>query len=165
MIIKNGTVNRGNIFVRAISVIQVTNTKQINFIKMDKEAVRNSSEEDLKSLGLNERGHLICLKCFSLECENNKSHDSSLPIEIKKNELAISVKKVGTDRLSTSPNVSRLKKESVLPGWMNYDNLKNKCIGVRSSRGGGIRTVHFRNEIDASVILDEIKTVFSMWQK
>ena len=61
---------------------------------MDKEAVRNSSEEDLKSLGLNEREHLICLKCFSLECENNKSHDSSLPIEIGKKELAISVRKV-----------------------------------------------------------------------
>ena len=54
---------------------------------MDKEAVQNSSEENLKSLGLNERGHLICLKCFSLECENNKSHDSSLPIEIRKNTL------------------------------------------------------------------------------
>ena len=127
---------------------------------MDKEAVRNSSEEDLKSLGLNERGHLICLKCFSLECENNKSHDSSLPIEIRKKELAISVKKGGTDRLPTSPNVSRLKKKSVLLGWMNYDNLKNKYIGVRASRGGGIRTVHFRNEIDASVILDEAKTLF-----
>ena len=127
---------------------------------MDKEAVRNSSEEDLKSLGLNERGHLICLKCFSLECENNKSHDSSLPIEIRKKELAISVKKGGTDRLPTSPNVSRLKKKSVLFGWMNYDNLKNKYIGVRASRGGGIRTVHFRNEIDASVILDEAKTLF-----
>ena len=38
-IIKNGTVNRGSIFVRAISVIQVTDTKQINFIYMDKEAV------------------------------------------------------------------------------------------------------------------------------
>ena len=43
---------------------------------------------------------------------------------------------------------------------MNYDNLKNKYIGVRASRGGGIRTVHFRNEIDASVILDEAKTLF-----
>ena len=75
---------------------------------MDKEAVRNSSEEDLKSLGLTERGHLICLKCFSLECENNKSHDSSLPIEIEKKELAISIKKCGIDRLSTSPKVSRL---------------------------------------------------------
>ena len=63
---------------------------------MNKEAARNSSEEDLT-----ERGHLICLKCFSLECENNKSHDSSLPIKIKKKELAISVKKGGTDRLST----------------------------------------------------------------
>ena len=67
---------------------------------MDKKTVRNSSEEDLKSLGLTDRGHLICLKYFSLECENNKSHDSSLPIEIKKEELAISVKKGGTDQLS-----------------------------------------------------------------
>ena len=127
---------------------------------MDKEAVRNSSEEDLKSLGLNERGHLICLKCFRLESENNKSHDSSLPMEIRKKELAISVKKGGTDRLSISPNVSRLKKKSVLLGWMNYDNLENKQIGVRASRGGGIRTAHFRNEIDASAILDEAKTLF-----
>ena len=68
---------------------------------MDKEAVQNSSEEDLKSLSLTERGHPISLKFFSLECENNKSHDSSLPIKIKKKELAISVKKGGTDRLST----------------------------------------------------------------
>ena len=120
---------------------------------MNKEAVRNSSGEDLKSLGLTERGHLISLKCFSLECENNKSHDSSLPIEIKKKELAISVKKCGTDRLPTSPKVGRLKKKSVLLGWMNYDNLKNKYKYIRASRGGGIRTVHFRNEIDASVIL------------
>ena len=43
---------------------------------------------------------------------------------------------------------------------MNYDNLKNKHIGVRASRGGGIRTVHFRNQMDASVILDEVKTLF-----
>ena len=63
------------IFVRVISIIQFTYipTKQINFIYMDKEAVRNYSEEDLKSLNLNERGHLICLKCFSLECENKPS--------------------------------------------------------------------------------------------
>ena len=71
---------------------------------MNKEAVQNSSEEDLKLLGLTERGHQICLKCFSFECENNKSDDWSLPIEIKKRELATSVKKGGTDRLSTSPN-------------------------------------------------------------
>ena len=51
---------------------------------MNKEAVWNSSEKDSKSLGLTERGHLICLKHLSLEGENNKSHDSSLPIEIKK---------------------------------------------------------------------------------
>ena len=57
----------------------------------------NSSEEDLKSLGSNKKGHLICLKCFRLESENNKSYDSSLPIEIRKKELAISVKKGGTD--------------------------------------------------------------------
>ena len=43
---------------------------------------------------------------------------------------------------------------------MNYYNLKNKCIGVRASRGRGIRTVHFRIEIDASVISDEAKTLF-----
>ena len=43
---------------------------------------------------------------------------------------------------------------------MNYDNLKNKYIGVRASRGGGIRTVHFGNEIDTSVILDEAKILF-----
>ena len=84
---------------------------------MDKEAVRNSSEEDLKSLGLNDRGNLICVRCFSLESENNKSHDSSLPMEIRKRELAISVKKGGTDRLSASPNVSRLKK--VCSSWMD----------------------------------------------
>ena len=93
------------------------------------------------------------MKCFSLECENKKSHDSSLPIEIKNKELAISVKKGGTDRFSTSPNVSRLKKKSVPLRRMNYDNLKNKYLRVRASRVGGIRTVHFRNEIDASVIL------------
>ena len=58
---------------------------------MDKEAVQNSSEENLKSVGLNERGHLIYLQCFSLECKSNKSHDSSLPIEIRNKELAISV--------------------------------------------------------------------------
>ena len=86
-------------------------------------------------------------------------HYSSLPIEIKK-ELVISVKKGGTDRLSTSPNMSRLKKKSVRLGRMNYDNLKNKCTGVRASREGGIRTVHFRNEIDVSVLLDEAKTLF-----
>ena len=43
---------------------------------------------------------------------------------------------------------------------MNYDNLKNKYIGVRASRGGGIRTVRFGNEIDTSVILDEAKILF-----
>ena len=64
---------------------------------MNKEAVLNSSEKDLKSLSSNKKGHLICLKCFSLESENDKSYDSSLPIEIRKKELAISVKKGGTD--------------------------------------------------------------------
>ena len=93
------------------------------------------------------------MKYFSLECENKKSHDSPLPIEIKNKELGISVKKGGTDRLSTSPSASRLKKKSVLLRWMNYDNLKNKYLDVRASRGGVIRTVYFRNEIDPSVIL------------
>ena len=43
---------------------------------------------------------------------------------------------------------------------MNYDNLKNKYIGVRASRESGIRTVHFRNGTDASDILDGAKTLF-----
>ena len=122
MIIKNGTVNRGSIFLRAISVIQVSNTKQINFIQRDKEDARDCSDKDLKSLGLSEKGHIICLKCLSLditkvkfsiedffskceqtcsflrqiavlEADNSKSHDSSLPMKITKKELAISVKK------------------------------------------------------------------------
>ena len=72
MIIRNGTVNRGSIFLRAISVIQVSNIKQVNFIEIDKEDVRNFSDKELKSLGLNKRGHLICLKCFSIDCTKMK---------------------------------------------------------------------------------------------
>ena len=68
--------------------------------------------------------------CAVLESKNNKCHKSFLLIETKKKELAISIKKDGTDRLSTSPNVSRLNKKSVLFRWINYDNLKNKSIGV-----------------------------------
>ena len=59
----------------------------------------------------------------------------SLPIEIRKKELAVSVKKGETDRLSTNANVSRLKKKSVLDKQMNYDDIENKYIGVRASRG------------------------------
>ena len=58
----------------------------------------------------------------------------SLPIEIRKKELAVSVKKGETDRLSTNANVSRLKKKSVLDRQMNYDDIENKYIGVRASR-------------------------------
>ena len=72
MIIRNGTVNRGSVFLRAISVIQFSNMKQINFIQIGKEDVRNFSDKDLKSLSLNKRGHLICLKCFSLDCTKMK---------------------------------------------------------------------------------------------
>ena len=72
MIIRNGAVNRGSIFLRVISVIQVSNIKQINFIEIDKEDVRNFSDKELKSLGLNKRGHLICLKCFSIDCTKMK---------------------------------------------------------------------------------------------
>ena len=33
---------------------------------MDSQAIWDSSEEDLKSLGLHERGHIICLKGYCL---------------------------------------------------------------------------------------------------
>jgi len=121
---------------------------------MDKSAVRNSSEEDLKSMGLIEKGHLICLKTFC-----NKTEKEFLAGIIKQASYE-RVSKSST-KISTTPLKRKSSSTRTLNvGWMNYDFDKDRYVSVRSSRGGGSRTLVMSIEQSLTAILETSKELF-----
>ena len=80
---------------------------------MDSTAVWMTSKQQLKDLGLSERGHIICLKNFCLPL-NEKSGDG-------KKGLVAAMTQEGKDRVKKS-----IYKKTVMLGWMHYDRKDEK---------------------------------------
>ena len=95
---------------------------------MDSDAIWASSEDDLKSLGLTERGHIICLKGFCLK-ENE-------PTQQLQEVLADNIRQSGKERV-TSNKRRRKGSRLVFMGWKHYTDGSFRSI--RTSKGGGTR--------------------------
>ena len=80
---------------------------------MDSTAVWMASKQQIKDLGLLERGHIICLKNFYLRL-NEKSGD------IKKS-LVAAMTQGSKDRVKKS-----IYKKTVTLRWMHYDRKDEK---------------------------------------
>lgn len=80
---------------------------------MDSTAVWMASKQQLKDLGLSERGHIICLKNFCVPL-NEKSGDG-------KKGLVAAMTQEGKDRVKKS-----IYKKTVTLGWMHYDRKDEK---------------------------------------
>ena len=72
-----------------------------------------ASKQQLKDLGLLERGHIICLKNFFLQL-NEKSGD-------RRKSLFAAMTQGGKDRVKKS-----IYKKTVTLGWMHYDRKDKK---------------------------------------
>ena len=92
---------------------------------MGKKAVLKCEDEDLRSLGPKEKGHMICLRPFCSPQEE---------LQNAKKTLASYVCKRGGKAKSFEDN-KRLK--SVTLCWKHFDVKKSQYISVRTSRGGG----------------------------
>ena len=108
---------------------------------MDKQAVRESTDDVIEQLGLNEKGHLICLKLFCIN-QNNEA----------KSSLASSIKDASKERLSSSKRLKRSSR-SINFGWKHFDSKKRSYCLVRSNHGGGSRCTTVTNDITIKEIL------------
>ena len=115
---------------------------------MDSDAVWASSEDDLKSLGLTERGHIICLKGFCLK-ENE-------PQQLQE-ELAANIRQSGKERVT---NNKRRRKGSrlVFMGWKHFTDGSFRSI--RTSKGGGTREKLFDESTTIAELLDIMLGLF-----
>ena len=114
---------------------------------MDEEAVWAAEEKQLESLGLVERGHIICLKSFCV------------PSDLKdtKAELANTVKQA---KIQPSTLKKLRKNKMVLLGWQHFNNDKSKYCSVRQASGGGVRKVFFPSNALKTDILEKAKFLF-----
>ena len=102
---------------------------------MDSSAILMASEEQLREMGIQERGHLICLKNFSIPSSHKDTY------KVRKEILIESVTKVGRDRIKKKS----MHKKLVSLGWMHFDQSKQSFRAVRSAKGGGTRQYQFEN--------------------
>ena len=116
---------------------------------MDSDAVWASSENDLKSLGLTERGHIICLKGFCMK-ENQ-------PTEQSQEELAENIRQSGKERV-TSKKRRRKGTRLVFMGWKHFSDGSFRSI--RSSKGGGTREKVFDESTTMAEILEIMLGLF-----
>ena len=116
---------------------------------MDKLAVWEASEKQLEELGLHEKGHIICLKSYCFPSNH----------ELKKNELAVSIRSASNERVASSKR-RRNNSKTITLGWMHYIRSKHKYISVRSSNGGGSRNVIISPDTKIFEILVTLKELF-----
>ena len=93
---------------------------------MDKEAVLKRDDEDFRSLGMKEKGHMICMRAFCTPQEE---------LQNAKKTLASYVKEAGKQRVSKTAR----DEKSVTLCWKHFDVKKSQYISVRTSRGRGNR--------------------------
>ena len=114
---------------------------------MDKEAVLKCEDEDLRSLGLKEKGHMIWLRAFRTPQEE---------LQNAKKTFTSYVKEAGKQRvLKTTKD-----EKSVTLCWKHFDVKKSQYISVRRSRGGGNRQLTVRNEASYNNIVTVMTELF-----
>ena len=114
---------------------------------MDKEAVLKCEDEDLRSLGLKEKGHMICLRAFCTPQEE---------LQNAKKTLASYVKEAGKQRVLKTTR----DEKSVTLCWKHFDVKRSKYISVRTSRGGGNRQLTLHNEANYNDIVTAMTDLF-----
>ena len=114
-----------------------------------------STDQQLRQLGLTATGDLIALRTFCLK-EMNKREGEKNNNERKKT-LTNFVRNNG--RLSSKDNDSG-KTRRVQIGWMHYSMKKGKYCSVRIQTGGGTREVKMALSTTADAILKMAKELF-----
>ena len=94
---------------------------------MDSSAIWMATEEQLREMGIQERGHLIYFKKFSMPSSHEDTYKD------RKEILIESVTKTGKDRIKKKS----MHKKLVSLGWMHFDESKQSFKAVRAARGGG----------------------------
>ena len=114
---------------------------------MDGIAITQSEEEQLKSLGLTQMGHIVALKSFCRKPD----------VENLKVKLIDSIKQSANDR-TVKKSSNQLK--TIFLGWQHYDRKKRKYISVREARGGGVRTCKFQLRTSPEELMDKMESLF-----
>ena len=107
---------------------------------MDKEVVLKCEDEDLHSLGLKEKGHMICLRAFCTPQDE---------LQNAKKTLASYVKQAGKQRVLKTTR----DEKSVTSCWEHFDVKRSQFISVRTSRGGENRQLTLHNEANYNDIV------------
>ena len=77
-------------------------------------------------------------------------------LEKQKAALVDKISNVGRERIAKRSRHSK----SVSVGWMHYDSVKKKHVGVTEAKGGGVRQCIFQNETPEEEILLKAKDIF-----
>ena len=115
---------------------------------MDKEVVLKCEDEDLRSVGLKEKWHMICLQAFCTSQEE---------LQNAKKTLASYVKEAGKQRVLKTTRDGK----SVTLCWKHFDVKKSQYISVRIWRGGGNRQLTLRNKANYNDIVTVMTDLFS----
>ena len=114
---------------------------------MDKEAVLKCEDEDLRSLGLKEKGHMICLRAFCTPQEESQN---------AKKTLASYVKEAGKQRVLKTTR----DEKSVTLCCKYFDVKRLHYISVRTSKGEGNRQLTLHNEANYNDIATVMTDLF-----
>ena len=96
---------------------------------MDKTAVNNASDKDLKELGLIAKGDIIALRAF---CYKQKPETTERIEELKQ---AVQ----GNNCLKQIH--SKIKQKTIHMGWLHFRPDANKFVLVKAIRGGSSRSL------------------------
>lgn len=122
---------------------------------MDVNAVHHATREDLHQLGLEEKGHILCLKAFALKSYSNYDISSS---DNLKESLASSIKNASIDR-TVAKKQKFLKPKVVQVGW-KHSSHKKTYVQVRKASGGGVREMSFSLNDTLQNVLKESLNLF-----
>lgn len=106
---------------------------------MDVNAILAASRQDFMQLGLNEKGHILCLKSFAMK-HNSKGNSD------KREELVEAIKKTSVER---TKKVNHIK--TIQLGWKHSNG--SMFYQVRKQSGGGVREL----PLDMSTKLVKVK--------
>jgi hypothetical protein len=112
---------------------------------MDTSSIFNAMESTLIELGLEEKGHIIALKCFASSHNTNKA------------TLAASIRTASMERASTK---TKSREKSVTLGWKHFNPSKEKYCMVKMANGGGIRETKFPENATIADIRKNVITLF-----
>lgn len=125
---------------------------------MDLEAVKQSSDDLLKSLGLNCSGDILNLRRFCQQ--QNKSGEDNDNKDRKRKLLEAFLEKRKGKKSSKSKVAEKEKTKKIQLGWMHFDQEKNKFVSVRLAKGGGTRDVEVLASASKEHLINEAELLF-----